>query len=243
MNSALSVIEGVTPSAELRASLKGQTVLLAFSRGKDSIAAWLALIEAGVSVVPFHRILVPGLKFVDEDLAYWEDHFRTHIVRIPHPSLWRWLRHMVYQPPERQAVISAADIYEISYRESNAMLLEYLDLPETTWTIDGVRAADSPARRRGMATHGPVNERERQMHAVWDWRKAAVMDIINGSGARWPVDYQWFGRSFDGLHATYTGPLKQHAPDDYATVLRWFPFVDLELARYHLSRPVNKVRG
>ena len=241
--SDLSAIDGVTPSAELRTSLKGQTVLLAFSRGKDSIAAWLALREAGVTVIPFHRILVPNLEFIDEDLAYWEDRFATRIVRIPHPSLWRWLRHMTFQPPERQPVIEAADIQEVSYHETNGMLLDYLGLPADTWTIDGVRAADSPARRRGMATHGPINKGERQMHAVWDWRKALVMRTIDESGVRWPVDYEWFGRSFDGLHATYTGPLKRHAPRDYATVVRWFPFVDLELMRYHLSRPVPKVKG
>lgn len=41
-------------------------MLLAFSRGKDSIAAWRALRDAGVEVKPFHLYLVPGLAFADE---------------------------------------------------------------------------------------------------------------------------------------------------------------------------------
>jgi predicted PP-loop superfamily ATPase len=50
-----TTIEGQPTSAEVRASLagEGRPVLLAFSRGKDSIAAWLALRDAGVDVVPF----------------------------------------------------------------------------------------------------------------------------------------------------------------------------------------------
>ena len=59
-------IPDVTPSAQLRAQLAGETVILAFSRGKDSLAAWLALREAGVNVVPYHMYLIPELRFVDE---------------------------------------------------------------------------------------------------------------------------------------------------------------------------------
>ena len=57
----LSTIEGVIPSTEVRAWLAHQPdpVMLAFSRGKDSVAAWLALREAGVPVVPYYCYLIP----------------------------------------------------------------------------------------------------------------------------------------------------------------------------------------
>ena len=61
-----TTIEGQPTSAEVRESLaaEGRPVLLAFSRGKDSIAAWLALRAAGVDVIPYHMYLVPDLAFV-----------------------------------------------------------------------------------------------------------------------------------------------------------------------------------
>jgi hypothetical protein len=45
--------------------------LLAFSRGKDSIATALAP-RGRIDVVPFTYIHVPGLSFVEESLAYYE---------------------------------------------------------------------------------------------------------------------------------------------------------------------------
>lgn len=79
--------------------------LLAFSTGKDAIAAWLALREKFDAVHPYYLYLVPGLEFVEESLDYYERFFGTKIVRLPHPSLHRWLNSFTFQPPERVAVI------------------------------------------------------------------------------------------------------------------------------------------
>lgn len=82
------VIEGAQPSADVRAELarQGRPVLLAFSRGKDSIAAWLALRDAGVDVRPFHLYLVPGFTFVEESLAEYERYFGCEIPQLPEPD-------------------------------------------------------------------------------------------------------------------------------------------------------------
>jgi hypothetical protein len=42
-------------------------------------------------------------------------------------------------------------------------------------------------------------------------------------------EYEWFGRSFDGIDWRFLAPIKQHAPDDYARILDWFPLADLEV--------------
>lgn len=99
------VINGAMPSTEVRTQLarEGRPVRLAFSPGKDSLAAWLALRDAGVEVAPFHLYLVPDLEFVDESLAAYERFFDTRIPRLPHPSLYRWLNVLMSQPPGRRA--------------------------------------------------------------------------------------------------------------------------------------------
>jgi hypothetical protein len=224
-------IEGVIPSAQLRDALAGQTVLLAFSRGKDSIAAWLALRDAGVRVVPYHMYLIPGLDWIAESLAYYEDWFGTPILNLPHPSLYRWLERLMFQPPERCRIIEAARIVVPTYAQVNELIREHYQLPPGTWVCDGVRAADSPNRRTALASHGPVNEGIRTQKVVWDWRKQHVYDTINIAGVKLPPDYAWFGRSFDGLDRRFLDPIRRHVPDDYARILEWFPLADLELYR------------
>ncbi len=228
-------IDGVTPSARLRDQLAGQTVILAFSRGKDSLAAWLALREAGVTVIPYHMYLIPDLRFVDESLAYYAGWFGCGpILNLPHPSLYRWLANMVYQAPERCQVIDRSDIRIPEYTDINPIVREYLGLPADTWVVDGVRAADSPNRRMALKSHGPVNLKARTQKVVWDWRKQHVMDAIRHAGVTLPPDYKWFNRSFDGMDRRFMQPLARFAPDDYERILTWFPLADLDVARASL---------
>lgn len=225
-------IPGVRPSADLRRELEGQTVILAFSRGKDSLAAWLALRDAGAKVIPYHMYLVPELRFVEESLAYYAGWFGTGpILNLPHPSLYRWLHNLTYQTPERCQVIESADIIIPEYTDMNPIVREYLGLPAGTWVCDGVRAADSPNRRMALTSHGPVNERARTMKVVWDWKVGQVRSAIAKAGVKLPPDYAWFNRSFDGLDRRFLQPLRDHAPDDYERILSWFPLAELDLHR------------
>lgn len=85
--------EGNTPQT-------GDTILLAFSRGKDSIAAWISLRDSKLfkRIIPIYLYLVPGLNFEEDDLKYFEDVFQTHIMQLPHPSLYRMMFNNVFQP-------------------------------------------------------------------------------------------------------------------------------------------------
>jgi hypothetical protein len=229
-------IDGVPPSAELRAELAGGTVLLSFSRGKDSIAAWLALRDAGVNVLPFHLYSIPGLRFIGESLAYFEDYFGTRILNLPHPALYRMLTNYVFQPPERCQVIDDAQLIVPTYDDVNRLVRGHYGVPAHTWVCDGVRAADSPMRRTAMATHGPRNLRGRRLHIVWDWKISHVRQAMADAGVKLPVEYEWFGRSFDGIDARFTGPIRDNAPDDWATILDWFPLAELDLMRPTLKK-------
>ena len=226
-------IPGVTQSAELRKQLaaQGRPVLLAFSRGKDSVAAWIALLEAGVQVVPYHLYAIPGLEFVDESLAYYEAFFGCKILNLPHPSLFRWLANGMFQPPERIRVLEAAKIDIPDYQDVQDLIRDQAGLPADTWTCDGVRAADSPTRRMSLREHGPVHDRKRTQKIIWDWRKAHVYAAIERAAVRLPPEYEWFGRSFDGLDLRFLGPIREHRPRDYARILQWFPLADLEFDR------------
>jgi len=225
-------IPGVRPSADIRAELAGKPVLLAFSCGKDAIASWLALRDAGVDVVPYYLYYLPGLRFIEDSLAGFEGIFGQRIARYPHPSLYRWLNNLVFQPPERCAVIEAARLPSPTYEQVVSLIREDHSLTPDTWVADGVRAADSIVRRTSIKTHGPMKPSNRKVSVIWDWQKAEVLTAIAAAGIALPPDYEWFGRSFDGIDYRFLEPLSRFAPEDYRRVLEWFPLAELELVRH-----------
>ncbi len=221
------------PSSEVREKLaeEGKPVLLAFSCGKDSIAAWCALEDAGIEVIPAYLYYVPGLKFVDDELDYFERHFGKRIHRYPHPSLYRWINHAVFQPPERLRVIEAANLPTPDYDQMWDLIRNDLHLPSDTWCADGVRAADSIQRRGAFVRYGYWRKRLKKVSPIGDWVKSEVMECINAHGLKLPVDYELFGRSFDGIDRRFTEVLKDKNPDDYAVLKSWFPLLEVDHVR------------
>lgn len=238
-----TIVKGQPPSTEIRAQLAAEhrPVLVAMSLGKDSIAANLALRQAGIETHLAYMYGIPGraplktLEFVDKTIHDLEAAFGQTIHLYPHPSLFRQLHGLVFQPPERCAVIEAANLVEPTYDELWALIRKDLDLPEDTWCADGVRAADSPQRRAALTTHGPMKKRSLKVSPIFDWQKREVLGIIEEAGIPLPIDYEWFGRSFDGIDWRFLAPLKEHAPRDYERVLDWFPLADLELIQHDLA--------
>lgn len=235
-------LEGVPSSAEVRADLaaQGRPVLLAFSRGKDSLAVWVSLVEAGVEVIPCHLYSVPHLGFIDSSIRDFEAHFGTRIRQYPHPWIYRALTGYYYQPPERCGTIDAAQLATYDFPDLWAAVREDLGLPEDTWVCDGTRACDSPMRRIACKTHGPWRPKSGyKCLPVWDWQVADVRSALTAAGVDLPVDYDWFGRSFDGIDPRFLGPLRDHAPEDYERVLEWFPLADLVFLREQMRDRVE----
>src|SRR4029453_3013324 len=100
------------PSEEIirrvRKEYNGRT-LMSFSTGKDAPDAYLS-IRDHFDVVPFYLYLVPDLEFVKDSLTYYEKVMGRRIIRLPHPSLYRWLNNYLFQPPGRPKVIGAAQL-------------------------------------------------------------------------------------------------------------------------------------
>lgn len=222
------------PSEQVIAQVRREcpVTMLSFSRGKDAIAAWLAIRDHFEEVVPYHLFLVPGLEFVDESLAYYEKIIGRKIWNLPHPSFYKQLNAFLFQPPGRAAVIHAANLPNFDYTDIHQLVIEAEGLPDSILVASGVRAADSPMRRISLMTHGAISRNQRQYYPVWDFNKERLADSISKAGVKLPIDYLWFGRSFDGFDFRFMVPLKKHAPRDYAKVLEWFPWADLELYKF-----------
>jgi hypothetical protein len=238
-----TIIKGQPTSAEIRDTLaaEGRPVLVAFSGGKDAIATELALQDAGIETILAHLYYIPGrepghtLDFVEQGLTDLEHALGKSIHRYPHPSFYRWLNNFVFQPPERCEVIEAAQLPTPDYAVMWELIRKDLDLPADTWVADGVRAADSIVRRASFIQHGVMKPTSRKVSPIADWLVAEVRDRIAAAGITLPVDYQLFGRSFDGIDHRFLKPISEHFPADFQRVLDWFPLADLELFRANME--------
>lgn len=137
---------GVETARNIRAEY-GPRTLLAFSRGKDTIAAWIAIRDIFDEIVPIHRTLVPGLEIVEESLCYFERAFQTKIWRMIHPQFYNALRTFLFQTP-RQANSLAGLWISTAYISRE---------PRGQFSFPQIFAAGEARRRRdpaGQTTNG-----------------------------------------------------------------------------------------
>lgn len=210
---------------------RSDTVILSFSRGKDSIAAYVKLRKHGFKVVPVHYYLVPGLSFVEESIRYYERVMGTHIWQLPAPALYSMWNDLVYQPPERCRHIEAADLRPYTFDALFAIVKAALGLPAETHTAVGVTMSDSLNRRATINKYGPINEKRRQFFPIYDYNRSRIISEVRESGISLPADYRMFGRSLDGIDHRFLAPIKEHFPADYEKILDYFPLAELEMKR------------
>lgn len=232
----LTVVKGVEPSTEVRRKLaaEGGPVIVAFSGGKDSLATYFALRDIGIETYLVALYAVPGLKFQEDYWDYLECELGQTIYRYPSPAMFRFLRHGLFQSQARVEMLQQTDLASVDYDVVWRLVREDLGLPADTWVADGVRANDAPHRRMSIGRWGPMKEHSRKVSPVYDWGIVKVREVIAENGIKPAPDYEWFGRTFDGLDAKFVAPLREHAPDDFARLLQWFPLLEVELVRHGL---------
>ena len=210
-------------------------MLLSFSAGKDSLATWLYLLEDGrFEIIPYFLYWVPGMQFVEEALAYYEDFFGTHIIRLPHPLLYQYLNDFVFQPPERVAIIRAMRLPNFDFADIDDVLAHHLRLGKP-FTAIGMRYYDNMQRRWLIEQQGAIgNKRRRFLYPIWDWRIDDVAAIIKRHNVKLPRDYAVFGRTLAAFDYQYLKPLREYFPDDYQRLLDFFPLAELEIWRYEV---------
>lgn len=212
------------------------TVMLAFSTGKDSLACLTILKNAGFNIVPYHAFYVPGLKFVERSLDYYEEFFDLHIYRTIDPNFYRWLKTYGFQPPARMATLDWLHLPAFKHQDIQQGIARTVGLDEESyWCAVGTRMSDSLNRRLMFKNHGPVDSVQRKFYPVYDLNKSDLIPILQEAKVKLSVDYKIFGRSFCGLDYRFLKAIREHYPEDYDTIKFWFPLIDLEFAKYELG--------
>lgn len=233
----MEILSGIETIKKVREG--NNKTLIAFSTGKDAVAAYLSIRDHFDEVIPYYLYLIPDLEFVEDSLDYYERFFGVKITRLPHPSLHRMLNNFVFQPPERCAVIEQAGLPNHDYIDIRSAMIDKFSLDDRIMVADGVRAADSPMRRIAVSQHGHITWSQNKYHPIWDMKKDQLIDLLNKHNCKLSVDYKYFSRSFDGIDLRFLLPIKKHFPKDYQKILHWFPLADLEVQRYEYSMRVT----
>jgi hypothetical protein len=213
--------------------------LLAFSRGKDSLASYFQLRRFFKRVVIYHCAPVPGLQFIERDLDRWENYFQQPIVRLIHPQFFRMVQNGIFQPPERNEALDALygklGSFEALDLQERVKRDHLLDL-DNTYTAVGLRALDNLRRRTHCKRNGQVIHSKKMFYPVWDWTKDRLISEIVNHKAKLPVDYQMWAGSMDGVIGQWTVPLARRFPEDWERLKFWFPLADAEHFRFAMMR-------
>jgi 3'-phosphoadenosine 5'-phosphosulfate sulfotransferase (PAPS reductase)/FAD synthetase len=222
--------------AEIAKKNNGQDVILSFSMGKDSIAAYIQLKRYFKNVHLVFYWMIPDLSFQNESLKYYEDKLQTEIISVPSVHWYYHLKNLLYQRPDRIEIIDrwlmSGKLFIPTHDQIFTVVKESLKIPQSTYVATGVRQNDFLTRRLTVKKHGPENIKRKQFFPVYDWDIERVKKEIEQSSIKLPIDYEIWGRTFDGVEYIFLKGLKEHFPEDYQKVLFWFPFAELTFLRY-----------
>jgi predicted phosphoadenosine phosphosulfate sulfurtransferase len=207
------------------------TVILSFSLGKDSIGAWFRLREYFKKIHLFYFYLVPDLDFVNRSIRYYEDFFKTEIALLPSPSLYRMLNNLVFQAPENCHIVEEMELEGFDYDGIVKEWKRDIGVDSGTFVAHGTRANDSIMRRTSLKKWGSLNPNRRTFMPIYDWNKERLKQCLRDNRIKLPVDYEMFGRSFDGIDYRFLKPIKDRFPKDYERILEYFPLAELEIKR------------
>lgn len=201
----------------------GEKVILMFSRGKDAVATALYLKENGIDFIPVFLYLIPELSFVEQSIEYYERVFGKKIIKLPHPSFYKWINTLLYQPSYRVKSIDKIDLPYFDYVDIYTAIKEDYNLPMSTYVALGVKSSDGQIRRLTITKNGFVNENKKTIYPIHFMKDADVIDIIKRHNLKLAADYRWMDSSFDGLKYKWLKPIADNLPNDFKIIQNYFP--------------------
>lgn len=208
------------------------TVALSFSRGKDSLCAWLVLAPY-FKVRPVYYSMLPELlSFESDSLHYYENVFRAEITVFWNPLIKDLFLRWGLQPEHRRGYLDS-----LQWRVGNkdAETRRVLN-DESIYIAQGVTRYDNLNRAVAMKRTGSLNQQRKVFYPIFDYTRTRIIETIKQHDVKLPYDYRMFGRSFDGLDYQYISAIKREFPADYEIIRFWFPMIESEIKRFEYYR-------
>lgn len=207
-----------------------QKVICAFSCGKDALAT-LHLVREHFDAKDVHGYFlrtVPGLSWNVQALTYARKRFGIEISELPSPGAAVYLRNGTL----RRRTARMFNLPKIGITQIQDYLRKKLDWPDA-WIATGEKANDSIVRRGMISKWGAVDEKHKRAYPCAFWSDHYVLHYIKQHKIPLTQDYNVFAGSLDfALEAENLLPIRERFPDDYAKMLAYFPWLELEIKSY-----------
>lgn len=198
------------------------SVIVAFSGGKESIVTLDLCFRYFKKIKPFFMYICPNLSFQERTLNWYEKKYQTEIIRLPHMDVSEFFHYGSFRPPDFTfPIVSINDIYKYVRLETDVW-----------WIAAGERIDDSIVRRAMMKKSGSIDVQRGRLYPISAWKKREVMDYIKFHNLYLSPDSQKLGFSFRSLLGKELAMIKQHFPDDYQKIINLYPFAEAGVLRY-----------
>lgn len=200
------------------------SVIVGFSGGKDSIVTLDLCFKYFKRVQPFFMYLVPGLEFQEKMLTWYENKYKTEIIRIPHFEVSEFLKYGSFTVFDDSIdIVGITDTYEY--------------IRQTTgihWIAAGERCADSIVRNAMIKQSGSIDYKRGRFYPIAYWNKKEILEYIKYKKLYLSSEQKKLGFSFRSLDGSELAVIKEHYPKDYEKILKVYPFAEAGVVRYQV---------
>lgn len=189
------------------------SVLVAFSGGKESVVVLDMCFRYFKNVYPYFQYYVPGLSFNEKLLAWYENKYGVEIARVPVEDVGAMFRYGVYTAPDPTfPVVSEADVWNYMRQETGIW-----------YVAGGERINDSMMRRARIKHSGTIDEKSGRLFPVAMWKTQEIYDYIKHHKLFLAKEQKELKHSLRIFHAEDLLYIKNNLPDDYDRILHMFP--------------------
>ena len=200
------------------------SVIVAFSGGKDSIVTLDLCFKYFKTVKPFFMYLVKGLEFQEKMLQWYENKYDTEIIRIPHFEMSNLLKYGSFTLPDFNVdIVGINDTYAYLRQETGIH-----------WIAAGERCADSIVRNAMIKKSGSIDYQRGRFYPLAYWKKQEVLQYIKYKKLYLSPEQKTIGFSFRSLAGSELAVVKELYPNDYEKILKVFPLAEAGVKHFEL---------
>ena len=207
-------------------------VLLGFSRGKDSLCAWLQLRRYFSRIIPVYGCNLPHLEIQERALRYYEDVFGEHIIRMMFPGEFAGVKNLEFQLPDDEEFISKWNVpLGLDMNDVMNMVRYCLNLPKA-WAAYGINASDSMQRRILVTQRQGIQKKAKSFYPCWDWSHEQIISTVEESGLKVAPEYNFTSRTLGGFPPIrWIEPLEAAYPQDVRKLKLYYPLIWADVMR------------
>lgn len=197
------------------------SVVVGLSTGKESVVVLDLCHKYFKKVAAYHLHICPDLQFTERTLRWYENKYGIEVLRLPHPDVCEYFHYGSFRQGDLTfPIMSFNDVFHHIRVETGIY-----------WIACGERAKDSVFRLGLINTAGSIDEKRGRFYPLAQWNKKEVLAYIKRNKLKIGDDSKVIGSSFNGLHGKYMLEIKKHFPEDYARLLKLYPFAEAGVRR------------